>query len=195
MRHRAAGLQIDGVYADLHVVPSLQRLDAIVDRRDRLGGFGKGGFLCARGKAGHCQPSDQHASSGEVIHRYYGTDQPAMARSGCGSDLLVRYGPRTAAPNGLVSSLRATALTWSRVTSSIRSRVSSMLRCSPKFSSLRPMRFIREPESSRPSTSPPHNEPLAIRHSASVIPSRATVSSTSVVTRVTSAKRSGRHAA
>jgi hypothetical protein len=36
---------------------------------------------------------------------------------------------------------------------------------------------------------------LAIRHSDSVMPSRATSSSTSAATRVTSAKRSGRHAA
>ena len=43
-------------------------------------------------------------------------DQPAMARSGWGSDLLVWYGPSTAAPYGLVSSRRATALTSSRVT-------------------------------------------------------------------------------
>ena len=57
------------------------------------------------------------------------------------------------------------------------------------------MRFIREAESSRPRTSPPRSEPLAIRHSASVMPSRATVSRTSVVTLTTSGNRSGRHAA
>jgi len=54
---------------------------------------------------------------------------------------------------------------------------------------------IRDPESSSPSTSPPRIEPLAILHSASVMPSRATSSSTSVVTRTTSSNRSGWHAA
>ncbi|CNL30473.1 Uncharacterised protein [Mycobacterium tuberculosis] len=57
------------------------------------------------------------------------------------------------------------------------------------------MRLIRELESSRPNTSPPRNEPLAMRHSASVMPSRATAASTSLVTFMTSAKRSGWHAA
>jgi len=49
---------------------------------------------------------------------------------------------------------------------------------------------IRDPESSNPSTSPPRSDPLAIRHSASVMPSRATFSSTSVVTRTTWSNRS-----
>lgn len=58
-------------------------------------------------------------------------DQPAIARSGCGNDVFDRYGPRMAAPNGRFSNLCATALTSSRVTSSILARVSAMLRCSP----------------------------------------------------------------
>ncbi len=131
MGHRAAGLEVDCIHADLRVVPALQRLDAVVDRWDRFGRVGQDGFLGAGGEAGHSQPADQHASSGQSIHRSHGTDQPATARSGWGSDLLVRYGPSTAAPNGLVSSRRATALTSSRVTSSISDSVSSMVRCSP----------------------------------------------------------------
>ena len=81
------------------------------------------GFCGTGGEAGHSQPTDQHASSRESVHRPHVTDQPAMVRIGCGSDFLVRYGPSTAAPNGLFSSWRATALTSSRVTSSISASV------------------------------------------------------------------------
>jgi len=59
------------------------------------------------------------------------SDQPGMDRRGCGSDRFDRAGPRTAAPNGRVSSLCATAFTSSRVTSSILDKVYSMVRCSP----------------------------------------------------------------
>ncbi len=56
-------------------------------------------------------------------HREQATDQPAIVCSGSGSDFLARTGPRTAAPNGRVSRSRATALTSSNVTASIRSSV------------------------------------------------------------------------
>ncbi len=65
VRHRAAGLQVNRVHADLDVVPLLQRLDAVVDRRHRFGGIGKDSFLSARGEAGHSQSAHQHASSGQ----------------------------------------------------------------------------------------------------------------------------------
>ena len=58
-------------------------------------------------------------------------------------------------------------------------------------------RSLRSPPSRprAPKASPPRNDPLVIRHSASVMPSLATRSSTSVITRTTSSNRSGRHAA
>ena len=58
--HRAAGVEVDGVHPDLRVVPPLQRLDLVMDRRDRFGGVGEDGFLRST-RRGRPQPTRRPA--------------------------------------------------------------------------------------------------------------------------------------
>src|SRR5581483_4460772 len=70
-------------------------------------------------------------------------------------------GPTSATTRSLPNTRSATRCTSSRVTASVRSTSSVTVRTSPCTSSLRPMRFIRPPESSRARASEPLRWPLA----------------------------------
>src|SRR5437660_4187539 len=90
-------------------------------------------------------------------------------------------GPTRATTRSLPNTRSATRCTSSRVTASVRSTSSLTLSTSPCTSSLRPMRFMRPPESSRARASEPFRWPLARASSWSVTPSCKRRSSSSPI--------------
>jgi hypothetical protein len=140
----------------------------------------------ARAAAGHRPVQALADGRAELGRGQTGEDRPGWGRprrgrTGAGQSVKSRSpkGPMTVRACGAARTSWATARMSSGVTASMRDSTSSTGSSDSYTSSLLPMRLIREPVSSRPSTIAPRSWPLPRSNSSSVSPCSAAAATSS----------------